>query len=501
MPEKSIIIIGAGLAGLSCGIYARMNGYKAHIFEHHHRPGGVVAAWKRKGFTIDGGVHFMMGHKPGQPVYDLYKELGVIDYVPLLELENFADFLDQETGLRLSVSRDIDRFRERLKELSPKDAKAVDALFDAAHSMRGADMLMGMDQPVELLGTWGMAKQMWTNRKLFKYLIGRFNKPVEEYVKDFHDPLVKDIILHLFLPEVPAWFIIMLLAMHADGQIGQLGVSSLDFARGLERRYKELGGEITYKATVEKIMVEDDRAVGIKLNDGTESRGNVIVSAADGRSTIYKMLGGRYTDKKTDERYEKWDLCRPLITASFGVDREFPGEPYMQLVKLKTPFTLAGEEKRHIFVRVFNYTKDFAPEGKGVLQVTAETQWEFWSGLREKDQDAYNAEKERFSNAALEKLETLYPGISDQVEVTDVCTPYTYWRYTKNHKGAYEGWLITPKTIMTRIDRTLPGLDNFYMAGQWVTPGGGVPPCLYSGRQVIQVLCHKEGKTFTVSTP
>lgn len=81
--------------------------------------------------------------------------------------------------------------------------------------------------------------------------------------------------------------------------------------------------------------------------------------------------------------------------------------------------------------------------------------------------------------------------------MTDVATPYTTWRYTRNHRGAFEGWLPTPAAIAARVERTLPGLENFYMAGQWVTPGGGVPPCLYSGRQVVQILCHREGRKFS----
>jgi len=82
-----------------------------------------------------------------------------------------------------------------------------------------------------------------------------------------------------------------------------------------------------------------------------------------------------------------------------------------------------------------------------------------------------------------------------------VTTPYTTWRYTLNHKGSCMGWLPTPDVILTSIPRTLPGLDNFYMAGQWVLPGGGVPPCLYSGRHVVQILCHRDGKPFSTSVP
>lgn len=72
----------------------------------------------------------------------------------------------------------------------------------------------------------------------------------------------------------------------------------------------------------------------------------------------------------------------------------------------------------------------------------------------------------------------------------------TIWRYTLNHKGAYMGWLPTPKATMTPVSRKLPGLDNFYMVGQWVMPGGGVPPCLYPGRQAVQILCRLDKKPF-----
>ena len=53
--EESVIIIGAGIAGLAMGCYAQMNGYRTRIFEMHHQPGGLCTSWKRKGYTFDGG--------------------------------------------------------------------------------------------------------------------------------------------------------------------------------------------------------------------------------------------------------------------------------------------------------------------------------------------------------------------------------------------------------------------------------------------------------------
>ena len=65
MTEKSIIIIGAGIAGLATGSYGQMNGYRTRIVEHHSEPGGVAKAWKHSGYLIDGGIHYLMGHRPG----------------------------------------------------------------------------------------------------------------------------------------------------------------------------------------------------------------------------------------------------------------------------------------------------------------------------------------------------------------------------------------------------------------------------------------------------
>jgi len=181
------------------------------------------------------------------------------------------------------------------------------------------------------------------------------------------------------------------------------------------------------------------------------------------------------------------------------VAREFPSEPPLNYVFLKDPITI-GEVKLDGFpVRIFNYGK-FSPPGKTVVQALLHTDWQFWKELLE-DRPRYESEKKRVCDEVLARFERHYPGITAQVEVRDIATPYTTWRYTLNHQGSFMGWLPTPGAMRTQVSKTLPGLDNFYMAGQWVVPGGGVPPCLYSGRQVIQILCRRDGKRFSTSVP
>jgi phytoene dehydrogenase-like protein len=72
-------------------------------------------------------------------------------------------------------------------------------------------------------------------------------------------------------------------------------------------------------------------------------------------------------------------------------------------------------------------------------------------------------------------------------------------RYTNNWRGSFEGWVPTPRAITMRMKKTLPGLQKFYMIGQWVEPGGGLPTALMSGRNVAQIICKRDGKEFNVA--
>jgi len=77
----------------------------------------------------------------------------------------------------------------------------------------------------------------------------------------------------------------------------------------------------------------------------------------------------------------------------------------------------------------------------------------------------------------------------------------TWVRYTGNWKGSYEGWMEVSFGLGKHMDKTLPGLGSFYMIGQWVEPGGGLPPAAQHGRHVIQIMCKRDKKKFATSTP
>jgi len=132
--------------------------------------------------------------------------------------------------------------------------------------------------------------------------------------------------------------------------------------------------------------------------------------------------------------------------------------------------------------------------------VAFETSYDYWKKLRE-NPEAYKAEKEKIADDVIAGLEERFPGITAQVEMRDVATPITWERYTGNWRGAYEGWMFDAKSLMSSMKKTLPGLKNFYMAGQWVNPGGGMPTAAMSGRQTIQMICKADARKFITAKP
>ncbi len=501
MSDWDAIIVGAGVSGLSAGCYAQMNGYRTRIFEHHSRPGGVVAYWRRHNYLVDGGVHFLMGHKQGTVLNTIYGELGILRSNRFVDMTSYGRFIDEASGQSVTVTGDLDKLAADLKVLSPTDAAAVDDLLAGAQLMRQAGVAnYRPPRPPELAGVFGRIQTAWESRRMLRAFTRRSTVSMRDYAAKLKQPLLRGVLENFFFPEVPVWFVQMLLALVADGQLGLPEGGSFDLARGLETRYKELGGQIGYRCCVEQVLVEDERAVGVRLADGSEHRAGAVISAADGRSTLYKMLGGRYLSPQVRDRYEHWKRVRPLMIVSFGVGRRFAHQPWLVTLLLDPPLEVGDHTVRTLMVRLFNYSDRFAPPGHTVVQVAFDTPWDFWNSLHG-DPTRYDEEKHRVAAAVLARLEKHWPDLPAKVDMTDVATPYTMWRYTLNDAGSYMGWMPAPDELTTNMERTLPGLGDFYMAGQWVMPGGGIPPCLYSGRHAAELLCQRDGKAFTTTFP
>ena len=227
----------------------------------------------------------------------------------------------------------------------------------------------------------------------------------------------------------------------------------------------------------------------------------MVVSAADWKFTIFDALDGKYLDENTIaiKNQEILEVFDSAVLISLGISKKLDNIPHLLRFPLAKTLELPdGTRHDRMELHTYNYDSTMAPEGKTVASITLMTRnADYWIDLRKSNYSEYKAKKELVSEAVLEIVDAKLKGIKDFVEVVDIATPATFFRYTSNWKGSNQGWMPSKKLFeKSPVNSTLPGLENFYMVGHWLLPGGGLPPSLWSARNTVQIICKKDGVKF-----
>ena len=489
MPEK-IVIIGAGIAGLTAGCYAQLNGYDSEIYEMHDIPGGLCTAWKRKGYNFDGCIHWLIGSKPNTSMHKIWRRIGALADQPIHHHEEFVRVTDSSGRTAIQYT-DLDRLQQHLLELSPADDEVIRELIAGARKLVKLEMPTG--KPQELFGAVDGIKMMWEMRPFLGVIMKYSKISLADFTARFKDPLLRDLFTAVLDPRYNVMALMATMGSLAAKDAGWPQGGSLAFAKLAAKQYEDLGGTIHYKSKVSKIQVEDSRAVGIELADGEIVKADTVISAADGYTTLYKLLGADYVPAKIAKYYSDDYPTITSVLVSMGVDHDFSGIPHSMVFPLDPPVEIGGRVHTHIGFKNYNYDSTMSPPGKSVVASVFYADHEYWEGL---DREQYKAEKDRVALQVVAQLEKHFPEAAGKVEVTDVATPVTFTRYTGVWKGAYMSWISTAKAGNILIPKTLPGLKDFFMAGVWTMGSAGLPGSAITGRNTIQIKCAQDKKQF-----
>ncbi|NLN46473.1 MAG: hypothetical protein GX153_07895, partial [Clostridiaceae bacterium] len=266
---------------------------------------------------------------------------------------------------------------------------------------------------------------------------------------------------------------------------------------------------------------------------GEKRYADVVISAADGYDTLYRMLEGKHVDTESAQRFGSppgsasgdrdapGRLFEPLLQVSIGVDRLLRETAHTVSYLIDRPIVI---DDTHTATRlettIYHFDSTLAPSGKTAVTVLLHTDFDYWNRLAAEDAERYEEEKVRIGREVVAALDSgtpppdsgegpgsgfvphgpRIPGLGEAVEVIDVMTPVTLHRLTNNHRASIQGWFPHPRTFRRKISKTLPGLTGFYRIGHWTTPGGGLPPALLSARHVAQILCRQDHRHFTIRT-
>lgn len=483
--DPHIVIIGGGVAGLSAGIYARMNGFKATIVEMHDIPGGQCTAWVRHGYHFDHCLHWLVGTREGT-FNTIWKETGALEPDTRIVDHAVHTRVLAQDGTEFLVHTNVDRWEQYLLEIAPEDEKAVRRMI--------ADMraTMSLEQFEDAPGTRSMmdyVKALFHSGGALFMLNKHMHKSCKEYFAElgFTSPRLKLYFDNLYGDmHFSAGAFLMMLTWMSKKNAGYPIGGSLPFAMRLMKRFKDLGGELLLKQRVTEIGVENGRAIGVVLEDGRRLQADHVIGAADAHSTLYGMLGGRFLTDRMREAFQTWQKFTPLVHVCFGIDKEITAEHATTTVLAQGG--KIGRTTLRTGFNVLNYGFDptLAPKGKTTIIIRFDSPWEIWKDLND---EAYHDEKRVILEEMTKRLIKLYPEVEGHIEVTDVATPRTDVRYTGVWQGAYEGFLPGPDNLNKNLEMRIPGLEGFTLIGQWVFPGGGLPPAAQSGRWAIQLLC------------
>ncbi|MFB7230373.1 phytoene desaturase family protein [Streptomyces fimicarius] len=532
-PRETMIIIGAGLGGLSTGCYARMNGYRTHILEMHEIPGGCCTAWERGGFTLDACVSWLLGSGPGNEMHQIWLELGALQGKEIRHFDVF-NIVRGTDGRAVHFYSDPDRLEAHLIDLSPADARLVRKFCAQLRSFRKALAVYPFLKPVGLMGRRERWRMLASFLPYFNAVRTTITVLMTDFSAKFTDPLLRQAFNFILYEKHPAFPVLPFhfqLASHANLSAGVPEGGSLGLAESIEARYRRLGGEISYNTKVETVIVEDDRAVGVRLSDGKELRADIVVSACDGYTTTMKFLEGKYLGEDyrklyTETIHEPGMVFPGYFTLFLGLSRPFPeGDPCTTyLLDEATAAELTGIRHPSINVQFRSrHYPELSPDGTTVVYATYFCDIAPWRALDEGPEQVtrtrggtelhtlpvrhgrgYYAAKRRAREALVGFLEQRHPGLRDAIVVRDVSSPLTQVRYTGNYDGTVLGWQPfvesgeTLEELIKKHGPGLPGLRDFYQSGVWATTGGLIRAAA-AGRHVMQFVCRDDDRPFTAS--
>lgn len=207
MGDKKIIIIGAGIAGLSAGCYLQMNGYNTEIFEASKYPGGLFTSWKRNGYTIEGSIHGFLGSSPSHPFYKLWNELIDMKKVKFIH-QDIKEIYSFEDGRQFIEYADIDRLEDYMKGISPEDKIVIEKFTKDIRCFQNVEIpAEGPKRPSDIIK---MIPLISIIRKWIKI-------SAQDFSKKFKSPFLQEVVKYFSSPVLFEMFILSDLCSRHSG--------------------------------------------------------------------------------------------------------------------------------------------------------------------------------------------------------------------------------------------------------------------------------------------
>ena len=484
----NIIIIGAGVAGLSAGICAQAEGHQVTVYERHFRVGGNLTGWDRQGYHIDNCIHWLTGTNPVTDFYRMWEKLGALGEGIEVHQHQTLYTYEHTDGTRLSLDKDLKVLERDMLAISPEDKKEIKRFVHAIRSVQRLQNIGGKD--CEHASTaWEKLISMPDLVKYYKYSIG-------DLAARFAHPVLGK----FFLSFLPGHFSAIALIMVFATFTGKNGAiphgSSCAMADRMVERFRSLGGVVQVKNGVQRINVENGRAASVTLDDGMTVAADYVVITADPDVAFGTLLDRSYMPKKLAEQYADERMIRfashQCAFAFDGEDVPFRGEMIFE-IPAKDRELLCGD---YVMLREFSHEPSFSPKGKSLLQTMIYCMEDDAKRSVEsyRDKDAYGQNKQRMIKATERIVCERVPALKGKITCIDAWTPATYNRFVGSRVGSFMSFIMPAGAAPVKLSGEIKGLDNVVLATQWQMAPGGLPIAAIAGVEAVKLIGKREKK-------
>lgn len=496
MLDADAIVIGSGSGGLTAALSLAQSGQRVLVLDQHEVPGGWCHSFNRGGYHFSPGVHYVGQLEAGGSTAKIYEGLGVADDLQFFELDSNAFEQCTVEGRRFDYCRDVNNLSERFQQRFPADAKGLKDYFQILELAYNQIPLMS-----DVSSVLDLVTVPYRTRHLGRY--GLFSlKTILE--KRICDPLARAFLSiqtgdHGLPPRLaPFGLHCGVMGHYFNGGYYPVG-GGMAIPLALRKALKKHGGEIRLNSRVTKILLENRRAVGVELTNGTKLRAKFVVSNVDPHQTYSNLVGLDNLSRGLKRKLDKTRYSLPAISLFFAVDVDVrklgmsSGNVwYMKSTDFDGIFDRAisaklfeQDEFEGLFVTALSLKDPTQYNGRhhtleAVTFVGFEAFKEFENSNSNSRPAAYLKLKEKISKMMIKTLDRAVPGLSRHIVFSELGTPTTSQHFINTTEGASYGteksrFQIGPFAYKIRTE-----IENLYLCGA-STSSHGVSGAAFSG--------------------
>lgn len=465
------IIIGSGIGGLTCGCYLAKAGIKTLIVEKNANIGGYCSSFKRGSFIFDSAVHSFGNFSNKNAIHKIFMELGLIDKIKI-NRSNPSDTV-RINNVCIKIDNDVNKTQANIMAFFPREKDSIKKFFDYIRQIKALECF------VELKGKTFLQflKAFFNDDKLINILsfpLGNIGLPADMTAAFSAVMLYRDFIFD-------------------GGYYPEGGMQNL--ANKIAEVFNEYGGEVIKNSKVDKIILKDKKAVGIKIKT-EEIFSEYVISNCDGYQTFYELLDPNILSKEFAQRIKKGMTSISSYVLYLGLSEKIEKFLeksctlwYFDNFNINNIYSTALNNEVEIPPRYFLATfptmhePRLAPEGKGIMSLIV--------GVPFLSEKYWQANRNEMADSLINKALQVVPNLTDLIEKKTDATPHTLYRYTLNNNGAMCGWASTLDQVYKNRVNPETEICNFFMTGHWTTPPagqGGVDVVIYSGKTTARLV-------------